>query len=175
MAIDFLEEPPKPAQKNKRSGSTTPILDNFSRDLNKLAEEGKIDPIVGRDKEVMRISQILSRKKKNNAVIVGDAGVGKAQPLTAKVLTTNGWKNMGELALDDYVITPDGKKSKIIGIYPQGEKDIYEIIFKDGRKTEACFDHLWKVYGLSRKNDHAIWKICSTEEIIKKFKNNMLR
>ena len=77
MSVDFFEETPKQAQKAKRSGSTTPILDNFSRDLNKLAEEGKIDPIVGRDKEIKRISQILSRKKKNNVVIVGDAGVGK--------------------------------------------------------------------------------------------------
>ena len=76
MGVDFFEEPQKPTR-SKKSGSTTPILDNFSRDLNKLAEDGKIDPIVGRDKEVQRIAQILSRKKKNNAVIVGDAGVGK--------------------------------------------------------------------------------------------------
>ena len=76
MGVDFFEEPDKPT-KSKKPGSTTPILDNFSRDLNKLAEDGKIDPVVGRDKEVQRIAQILSRKKKNNAVIVGDAGVGK--------------------------------------------------------------------------------------------------
>lgn len=76
MGVDFFEEPQKPT-KPKKSGSATPILDNFSRDLTKLAEEGAIDPIVGRDKEVRRISQILSRKKKNNAVVVGDAGVGK--------------------------------------------------------------------------------------------------
>lgn len=76
MGVDFFEEPQKPT-KAKKTGSTTPILDNFSRDLIKLAEEGKIDPVVGRDKEVRRIAQILSRKKKNNAVIVGDAGVGK--------------------------------------------------------------------------------------------------
>ena len=76
MGVDFFEEPQKPT-KPKKSGSATPILDNFSRDLTKLAEEGAIDPIVGREKEVRRISQILSRKKKNNAVVVGDAGVGK--------------------------------------------------------------------------------------------------
>lgn len=78
MAVDFFEEGPTSTPKKGRKGSTTPILDNFSRDLIKLAEEGKIDPIVGRDKEVKRIAQILSRKKKNNAVIVGDAGVGKS-------------------------------------------------------------------------------------------------
>ena len=76
--IEFFEDGPKPpAQKTKRPNSNTPILDAFSRDLIKLAEDGKIDPIVGRDKEIKRISQILSRKKKNNALIVGDAGIGK--------------------------------------------------------------------------------------------------
>jgi len=78
MAVDFFEEGPMTNPKKGRKGSTTPILDNFSRDLIKMAEEGKIDPVVGRDKEVKRIAQILSRKKKNNAVIVGDAGVGKS-------------------------------------------------------------------------------------------------
>jgi len=73
-----FEDGPTTNPKKLRKGSNTPILDNFSRDLIKLAEEGKIDPIIGRDKEVKRIAQILSRKKKNNAVIVGEAGVGKS-------------------------------------------------------------------------------------------------
>jgi ATP-dependent Clp protease ATP-binding subunit ClpC len=78
MAVDFFEDGPTTNPKKGRKGSTTPILDNFSRDLIKMAEEGKIDPVVGRDKEVRRIAQILSRKKKNNAVVVGEAGVGKS-------------------------------------------------------------------------------------------------
>jgi ATP-dependent Clp protease ATP-binding subunit ClpC len=78
MPVDFFDDGPTTNPKKTRKGSNTPILDNFSRDLVKLAEEGKIDPIIGRDKEVKRIAQILSRKKKNNAVIVGEAGVGKS-------------------------------------------------------------------------------------------------
>ena len=78
MSVDFFEDGPTTNPKKVRKGSNTPILDNFSRDLVKLAEEGKIDPVIGRDKEVKRIAQILSRKKKNNAVIVGEAGVGKS-------------------------------------------------------------------------------------------------
>jgi ATP-dependent Clp protease ATP-binding subunit ClpC len=78
MAVDFFEDGPQTNPRKVRKGSETPILDNFSRDLTKNAEEGKIDPVIGRDKEVKRIAQILSRKKKNNAVIVGDAGVGKS-------------------------------------------------------------------------------------------------
>jgi ATP-dependent Clp protease ATP-binding subunit ClpC len=64
--------------KNKKSSDKgTPVLDNFSRDLNKLAEEGKLDPVVGREPEIMRIAQILSRRKKNNPIIVGEPGCGK--------------------------------------------------------------------------------------------------
>jgi ATP-dependent Clp protease ATP-binding subunit ClpC len=57
--------------------SKTPVLDNFGRDLTKLAEDGKLDPIVGREKEIERVSQILSRRKKNNPVLIGEPGVGK--------------------------------------------------------------------------------------------------
>jgi ATP-dependent Clp protease ATP-binding subunit ClpC len=78
MAVDYFDEGQQTSFKRGRKGSKTPILDNFSRDLNKLAEEGKIDPVIGRDSEVKRIAQIISRKKKNNVVIVGDAGVGKS-------------------------------------------------------------------------------------------------
>ncbi|MBB1645666.1 MULTISPECIES: ATP-dependent Clp protease ATP-binding subunit [Sphingobacterium] len=58
--------------------SKTPVLDNFGRDLTKAAEEGKLDPIVGREKEIERVSQILSRRKKNNPLLIGEPGVGKS-------------------------------------------------------------------------------------------------
>jgi ATP-dependent Clp protease ATP-binding subunit ClpC len=58
--------------------SKTPVLDNFGRDLTKLGEEGKLDPIVGREKEIERVSQILSRRKKNNPILIGEPGVGKS-------------------------------------------------------------------------------------------------
>ena len=74
----------KDAEKNK-----TPILDNFSRDLSKLAEEGKLDPIIGRKKEIERVAQILSRRRKNNALLIGEPGVGKtaiAEGLALQIL-----------------------------------------------------------------------------------------
>ena len=58
--------------------SKTPVLDNFGRDLTKLAEEGRLDPIVGRAKEIERVSQVLSRRKKNNPILMGEPGVGKS-------------------------------------------------------------------------------------------------
>ena len=62
---------------NKKTDGGTPVLDNFSKDLNKLAQEGKLDPVIGRKKEILRIAQILSRRKKNNPIIIGEPGAGK--------------------------------------------------------------------------------------------------
>ena len=65
-------------QKKPDSKSRTPVLDTYSRDLTKMAEEGKLDAIVGREKEIERVSQILSRRKKNNPILIGEPGVGKS-------------------------------------------------------------------------------------------------
>ena len=61
----------------KKSDAGTPVLDNFSKDLIKLAEQGKLDPVIGREKEIFRIAQVLSRRKKNNPIIIGEPGAGK--------------------------------------------------------------------------------------------------
>ena len=75
---DENEESAKPKHKRPSGNSSkTPILDNFSKDITKLAEEGKLDPIIGRDKEIQRVAQILCRRKKNNPVLIGPAGGGK--------------------------------------------------------------------------------------------------
>jgi ATP-dependent Clp protease ATP-binding subunit ClpC len=66
------------SKKPSDSKSKTPVLDNFGRDLTKMAEDGKLDPVVGREKEIERVSQILSRRKKNNPILIGEPGVGKS-------------------------------------------------------------------------------------------------
>jgi ATP-dependent Clp protease ATP-binding subunit ClpC len=80
MAIDDLDDSklifPSDGN-NKKNKSSTPLLDNFGKDITKMAAAGKIEPAVGRENEVDRIIQILSRKKKNNPVLVGQPGVGK--------------------------------------------------------------------------------------------------
>lgn len=64
-------------KQTSNSKSRTPVLDNFGRDVSRLAEEGKLDPIIGRETEIERVSQILSRRKKNNPILIGEPGVGK--------------------------------------------------------------------------------------------------
>src|SRR5690606_1974122 len=69
---------PRPPAADKRTDKTkTPVLDNFGRDLTRLASDEKLDPVVGREKEIERVAQILSRRKKNNPVLIGEPGVGK--------------------------------------------------------------------------------------------------
>jgi ATP-dependent Clp protease ATP-binding subunit ClpC len=69
--------PERSSSAKKAAKSKTPVLDNFGRDLTRLAEEGRLDPIIGREKEIERVAQVLSRRKKNNPVLIGDPGVGK--------------------------------------------------------------------------------------------------
>lgn len=85
-----------PKTKNKSNGkSNTPILDNFGKDITKLASEGTIDPIIGRDDEVERVSQILSRRKKNNPILIGEPGCVDSDTLiTVRKISTQGQHNV---------------------------------------------------------------------------------
>jgi ATP-dependent Clp protease ATP-binding subunit ClpC len=86
--------------------SRTPILDNFGRDLTKMAEAGKLDPIVGREKEIERVAQILSRRKKNNPILIGEPGVGKtaiAEGLALRIIQ----KKVSRVLFGKRVITLD--------------------------------------------------------------------
>ena len=68
----------RPEKTSRNTKSSTPVLDNFGRDLTKMASDDKLDPIVGREKEIERVSQILSRRKKNNPILIGEPGGGKS-------------------------------------------------------------------------------------------------
>lgn len=97
---------PKSKPPKGKSKSKTPVLDNFGRDLTKLAEEGKLDPIVGREKEIERVSQILSRRKKNNPVLIGEPGVGKtaiAEGLALRIIQ----RKVSRVLFDKRVVTLD--------------------------------------------------------------------
>ena len=76
--LDDIQPQPEKPKKTPAAKSKTPVLDNFGRDLTKAAEENRLDPIVGRERELERIAQILSRRKKNNPILIGEPGVGKS-------------------------------------------------------------------------------------------------
>ena len=126
MEDDFIESPSasslsdesdddkrkNPFESSKSSKSTTqkksktPVLDNFGSDLTALAEEGKLDPVVGRKKEIERVSQILSRRKKNNPLLIGEPGVGKsaiAEGLALRIISVK----VSRILYDKRLVTLD--------------------------------------------------------------------
>jgi len=78
-------------------------------------------------------------------ILAARPSMGKAQPLDAQVLTEDGWKAMGDLQFGDRLASADGQPSRVTGIFPQGLKQTYRVTFSDGRSTECCDEHLWKV------------------------------
>ena len=104
---DGKENPFIPASESKGSKKTkTPVLDNFGRDVTSLAEQDKLDPVVGREKEIERVSQILSRRKKNNPLLIGEPGVGKsaiAEGLALRIIQ----KRVSRVLYNKRVITLD--------------------------------------------------------------------
>jgi len=94
------------AREKKMEKSKTPVLDNFGTDLTQMAEEGRLDPIIGRDKEIERVAQILSRRKKNNPVLIGEPGVGKtaiAEGLATRIVQ----RKVSRVLYDKRVISLD--------------------------------------------------------------------
>ncbi len=94
-----------------------------------------------------------ARDKQCKVVMIdGYWGTGKAQPLDAKVLTPAGWQPMGALKVGDEVIAGDGTTTTVVGVYPQGEKEVYRVTFSDGASTECCLDHLWLTQTEAERN-----------------------
>lgn len=102
---DSFSNANNPTNKSTKK-SNTPVLDNFGRDLTEMAELGKLDPIVGREKEIERVSQILSRRKKNNPLLIGEPGVGKsaiAEGLALRIVQ----KKVSRILFNKRVVTLD--------------------------------------------------------------------
>ena len=79
-------------------------------------------------------------------IIAGRPSMGKAQPLDARVKTPTGWTRMSELREGDRLASIDGRESVVRGVYPQGARQVYRVVFSDGRATECCAEHLWRVH-----------------------------
>jgi ATP-dependent Clp protease ATP-binding subunit ClpC len=117
------------SKKQKQSDSSTPVLDNFSRDLNKLAEDGKLDPVIGRDREIIRIAQILSRRKKNNPIIIGEPGCGKTaivEGLAMKIVSGECPKNLLDKRIVNLDLTSVVAGTKYRGQFEERMKVIIE-------------------------------------------------
>ena len=96
----------------------------------------------------------------------------QSQPLGADILTPNGWKKMGEMMVGDFVMTQDGTATKVVGVYPQGKKDTYRVVFNDESSTICSLDHLWMVQDSGNRfrkdcpNRYGAWSVMSLQDIL---------
>lgn len=134
--------------------SATPNLDKFTRDLNKLAREGKIDPVIGRSDEITRVIEILSRRKKNNPVLIGEPGVGKtaiAEGLAQRIVN----KNVPDILKDKVVKSLDLAQmvagSKFRGEFEERAKKIIAELEKSSRSIILFIDELHTIIGTGSK------------------------
>jgi ATP-dependent Clp protease ATP-binding subunit ClpC len=132
-----------------KTKSKTPILDNFSRDLTVLANEGKLDPVIGREAEVERVAQILSRRKKNNPVLIGDPGVGKtaiAEGLAVKIANNDCPRTLQGKRLVALDLTLMVAGTKYRGEFEQRIKGLLEEV-RDNRNVILFVDELHTIVG----------------------------
>jgi ATP-dependent clp protease, ATP-binding subunit clpB len=151
------------SSKSPKSNSLNPFphLSQFGEDLTKKAHDGDIDPIIGRDTETRRVMELLTRRTKNNPIIIGEPGTGKAQPLSCLVRTVGGWKPMGDVVAGDRVVTPRGATAGVVGVFPQGVTDVFSVVLEDGRLTFASGDHLWRA-----RVDGGGWEVVRTSDML---------
>jgi len=151
------------SSKSPKSNSLNPFphLSQFGEDLTKKAHDGDIDPIIGRDTETRRVMELLTRRTKNNPIIIGEPGTGKAQPLSCLVRTVGGWKPMGDVVVGDRVVTPRGVTAGVVGVFPQGVTDVFSVVLEDGRLTFASGDHLWRA-----RIDGGGWEVVRTSDML---------
>ncbi|MFD7918170.1 PhoH family protein [Streptomyces sp. NPDC059740] len=91
---------------------------------------------------------------------------GRAQPVFSKVLTPDGWRPVGDLRVGDLVTGSNGEPTPVLGVYPQGEKDIYRVTAQDGSWTLCCGEHLWTVRTASDRRRDKPWRVLETQQMI---------
>lgn len=108
--------------------------------------------------------QLMPKYDLRGYILALGPGGGKFSDLNSLILTPSGWVRMGDIKLGQMVCTPDGGTAPVIGIYPQGMKDIYTVELEDGRKARCGLEHLWRVYHPDFENG---WSVLTLDEIIR--------
>nr|BFE34495.1 hypothetical protein GCM10010200_067460 [Actinomadura rugatobispora] len=111
------------------------------------------------------IAEDLSLEHPMHRLLQGDVGAGKAQPLDARILTPTGFRQMGDLAVGDEIITPSGEVTVVTGVFPQGAREVFRLVFSDGTAVECDDEHLWAVKTDTGWHRGSALKVLTTREL----------
>lgn len=155
-------------------GSMSGASGEISEGMEELLEELRQTPEIGFSLQGEIFNTIIRGARKRKLYLrSGATGSGKALPNSTRIPTPNGWTTVENIRVGDYLFDGFGKPTKVLGVFPQGKKDVYEITFKDGRKARCCKDHLWSfnTHTQKAKSKHSRNFYTETlEEIIEKRK-----
>ncbi len=130
--------------------------------IQELQARGGSNDITGVATGFIDLDKQTSGLQKGDLIIVaGRPSMGKAQPLDAQIKLLSGWKRMQDLMVGDALASIDGQPSLVTGIFPQGLKEIYQVVFSDGRTTQCCAEHLWRV----AHPEWSVARVLSTGEV----------
>jgi superfamily II DNA or RNA helicase len=149
---------------DKRSIARVRPPDITSSFFNNIIDSRTGQPWEMRDYQIELVNTMFEY---GSGVALAGTGAGKAQSLNSKVLTPTGWVRMSDLKLGDLVMTPNNKTAPVIGIFPQGKKQLFKLTFHDGSSTLACAEHLWQVkFPTSLHKASTEDRIVSTQDMI---------
>lgn len=133
----------------------------------KLVKDTVVSKISAKNKEQKFAFDLLMDPKVKLVTLVGKAGSGKANPVDTPTLTPSGWVKMGNIKPGDYVISVDGTPTKVLGVFPQGEKEVFEVRFSDGTAVKCCKEHLWETKTVQERDQKKPGNVRSTEELMR--------
>ena len=140
-----------------------------AKGMSELKEQYKKAPEMGMPMGSAKLTTIArGRRLKKLYLKSAPSGFGKALPNDSMIPTPNGWRAVGDIKVGDYLFGQDGKSTKVLSVFPQGMKQVWNVYFKDGRVVPCCEDHLWEYYNVSTAKDEPL--INSTKEIYNKAK-----
>lgn len=145
------------------------VTTDVSVGIDELLEKLKNSPDAGARFQGKYFNTVTrgARKGKYYLVSLG-SGVGKALPNSSTIPTPNGWRTVKDIQVGDYLFDAMGKPTKVLGVYPQGEKEVWEVTFKDGRTVKCCGEHLWSYFTDNQSKNQIIkrnFKTSTTKEL----------
>lgn len=152
--LELVQETTEPLQRS-----------TFQRSLERMRRRNAGEELPGVTWGTAGLDPYTRLRPRELTVVGSMPSVGKAQPLTAKVLTPTGWTTIGALKVGDQVIAVTGEATTVLGVFPQGEKEIYRVTMSDGASTECCDEHLWTTSTRVDRRSATPWRVRSLREI----------